>query len=352
MFLSLFVRFCACVCKCCYETTTLFRCYLPALARSTFTSRARCFFPFSSIFLCWRMLLVLYSALSLPRQSSPLLLNIHAHTYISSTIRKRPTDGEKEEKRKRENERIEDYVYCPDCRSPSLSLSYTTQGAVVVAPKETYLLSSLHFFGFFSLSPSLLVYCRPSLLNHSVYIRMTTTTSTPSNSVAPPISSFDPQLLKLLARHHHFNQQPSAKEFLQHAFYFNHPPPNTVATLSPRHHLSNGLSKLNTENSTSNIKLSPPSTTTNGKLDQQQIISPTNTQLKKPTIQQQQVKEALAFDQWLQPPLGSIIQGPPCIQADTSSSSSSSSSTSSVTAGSKSETTLSSGMFLLSYLST
>jgi hypothetical protein len=123
MFLSLFVRFCACVCKCCYETTTLFRCYLPALARSTFTSRARCFFPFSSIFLCWRMLLVLYSALSLPRQSSPLLLNIHAHTYISSTIRKRPTDGEKEEKRKRENERIEDYVYCPDCRSPSLSLS-------------------------------------------------------------------------------------------------------------------------------------------------------------------------------------------------------------------------------------
>jgi hypothetical protein len=26
------------------------------------------------------MLVVLYSALSLPRQSSPLLLNIHAHT--------------------------------------------------------------------------------------------------------------------------------------------------------------------------------------------------------------------------------------------------------------------------------
>jgi hypothetical protein len=173
---------------------------------------------------------------------------------------------------------------------------------------------------------------------------MTTTTSTPSSSVAPPISSFDPQLLKLLARHHHhhFNQQPSAKEFLQHAFYYNHPPPNTVATLSPRHHLSNGLSKLNTENSTSNLKLSSPSTTTNGKLDQQQTISPTNTQIKKPTIQQQQqTKEALAFDQWLQPPLGSIIQGPPCIQADTSSSSSSS--TSSATAGSKSETTLSSG---------
>ncbi|CAF1073397.1 unnamed protein product [Adineta steineri] len=174
---------------------------------------------------------------------------------------------------------------------------------------------------------------------------MTTTTSTPSSSIAPPISSFDPQLLKLLARHHHhFNQQPSAKEFLQHAFYFNHPPPNTVATLSPRHHLSNGLSKLNTENSTSNTKLSSiTTTTTNGKLDQQQIISPNNTQIKKPIIQQQQVKDALAFDQWLQPPLGSIIQGPPCLQPDTSSSSSSSSSTSSATAGSKCETTLSSG---------
>jgi len=179
---------------------------------------------------------------------------------------------------------------------------------------------------------------------------MTTTTSTPSSSVAPQISSFDPQLLKLLARHHHLHQQPSAKEFLQHAFYFNHPPPNTVATLSPRHHLSNGLSKLNTETSTTNLKLLSPSTITNGKLDQQQITSPNNnTQIKKPTIQQQQqqqqhAKEALAFDQWLQPPLGSIIQGPPCIQADTSSSSSSSSSTSSGTTGLKSETTLSSGM--------
>ncbi len=79
-FLSLFVRFCACVCICCYETTTLYHYYLPALARSTFTSCARCFFSSSSIFLCWRMLVVLYSALSLPRQSSPLLLNIHAHT--------------------------------------------------------------------------------------------------------------------------------------------------------------------------------------------------------------------------------------------------------------------------------
>jgi len=79
-FLSLFVRFCACVCMCCYETTTLYHYYLPVLARSTFTSRVRCFFSSSSIFLCWRMLVVLYSTLSLPRQSSPLLLNIHAHT--------------------------------------------------------------------------------------------------------------------------------------------------------------------------------------------------------------------------------------------------------------------------------
>jgi hypothetical protein len=178
---------------------------------------------------------------------------------------------------------------------------------------------------------------------------MTTTTSTPTSSVAPPISSFDPQLLKLLARHHHhFNQQPSAKEFLQHAFYFNHPPPNTVATLSPRHHLSNGLSKLNSENSTANLKLN--SAANNGKLDQQTINSSANTPSKKPiNQQQQQAKEALAFDQWLQPPLGSIIQGPPCIQADTSSSSSSST-TSSATAGSKSETTLSSGGRLSPYL--
>jgi hypothetical protein len=225
-------------------------------------------------------------------------------------------------------------VCCPNHRSPSLSLIQLGGGAVVVvAPKETYLLSSLRFSGFFfSLS---LVYFRPSFLNHCVCIRMTTTTSTPPSSVAPSISSFDPQLLKLLARHHHhqLHQQPSAKEFLQHAFYFNHPPPNTVATLSPRHHLSNGLSKLNTENST---KLSSSSVATiNGKIDQQQL--PTSSQIKKATIQQ--TKEAHAFDQWLQPPLGSIIQGPPCLQADTSSSST-------ATAGFKCETTLSSGMFI------
>jgi hypothetical protein len=163
---------------------------------------------------------------------------------------------------------------------------------------------------------------------------MTTTSST---SVTPPISSFDPQLLKLLAHHHQQlqQQQPNAKEFLQHAFYYNHPPPNTVATNLPRHLLGNGLSKLNTENSISNLKLSSLSTTINGKIDQQQ--SSTDSQIKKPTIQQ--VKEALGFDQWLQPPLGSIIQGPPCLQADTSTSSSS--------AGDfKSETILSSGMFI------
>ena len=185
---------------------------------------------------------------------------------------------------------------------------------------------------------------------------MTTTASTPPISVAPPISSFDPQLFKLLARHHHLQQQQqqsSAKEFLQHAYYFNHPPPNAVATLSPRHHLSNGSSKLNTEHSTSNLKLSSSSAVTNGKYDQSRTLSPTHGQLKKPLIQQQQQqqqsKEALAYDQWLQPPLGSIIQGPPCIQADTTSSSSSSSSSSAscATAGFKSETTLSSGMLIL-----
>jgi hypothetical protein len=145
-------------------------------------------------------------------------------------------------------------------------------------------------------------------------------------------------LLKLLARHQQFQQQASAKEFLQHAFYFNHPPPNAVAAFSPRTHLSNGLSKLNTENSLANAKLSSSSTVTNGKFDSQQANASINTQTKKIPIPSTANKDASAFDQWLQPPLGSIIQGPPCLQADTSSSSSSS-----VAAGTKSETTLSSG---------
>jgi len=162
----------------------------------------------------------------------------------------------------------------------------------------------------------------------------TTTTSTPSNSIAPSISSFDPQLLKLLARHHlqQQQQQPSnPKEFLQHTFYYNHPPPNTVATLSPRHHLTNGLSKLNTENSTSSNLKTSTNNNNNTKLDQQANCS---------SIKKQHLKEALAFDQWLQPPLGSVIQGPPCIQADTSSSSNT---ILSVSPRSKTETTLSSG---------
>lgn len=176
---------------------------------------------------------------------------------------------------------------------------------------------------------------------------MTTTTSTQSNAVAPAISSFDPQLLKLLARHQqHLQQQATAKEFLQHAFYFNHPPPNAVATLSPRNHLTNGLSKLNTENSLANLKLSSPSSLSNGKLlDQQTNLSPPSIQMKKGLPANPSAKEALAFDPWLQPPLGSIIQGPPCLQADTKSSASSSSA---ATAGIKSETTLSSGMSFLS----
>ena len=165
----------------------------------------------------------------------------------------------------------------------------------------------------------------------------TTTTSTPSNSIAPSISSFDPQLLKLLARHHlqqQQQQQPSnPKEFLQHTFYYNHPPPNTVATLSPRHHLTNGLSKLNTENSASSNLKTSTNNNNNTKLDQQANCS---------SIKKQHLKEALAFDQWLQPPLGSVIQGPPCIQADTSSSSNT---ILSVSPRSKTETTLSSGMF-------
>ena len=160
---------------------------------------------------------------------------------------------------------------------------------------------------------------------------------TTSTSVPPSVSSFDPQLLKLLARHHHQQfqqQQPSAKEFLQHALYYNHPPPpNTVATNLPRHLLGNGSSKLNTENSLSNLKLSSSSSSTiNGKIDQSQSLL--DSQMKKSTIQQ--TKDTLAFDQWLQPPLGSLIQGPPCLQPDTSTSSS-------TVTDLKSETILSSG---------
>lgn len=152
---------------------------------------------------------------------------------------------------------------------------------------------------------------------------MTTTTST---SVTPSISSYDPQLLKLLAHHHQQRQkQPNAKEFVEHGFYYNHPPPNRVATDLPRHLLGNGLSKLNTENSISNVKLSSSLIIINGKIDAQV---------------KQQTKERFAFDQWLQPPVGSIIQRPPCSQADTS--------TSSPGGDLKSETILSSGMF--SYL--
>jgi hypothetical protein len=68
-----------------------------------------------------------------PFFASPVVASLieHTRTYISSTIRKRPTDGEKEEKRKRKNERIEDYVCCPDRRSPSpsLSLLYNSGGS-------------------------------------------------------------------------------------------------------------------------------------------------------------------------------------------------------------------------------
>jgi hypothetical protein len=156
---------------------------------------------------------------------------------------------------------------------------------------------------------------------------------TTSTSIPPSVSSFDPQLLKLLARHHQQlqQQQPSAKEFLQHAFYYNHPPPNTVATNLPRHLLGNGSSKLNTENSGSNLKLSSSlsSTANNGKIE-----SSNDCQIKKST------KETLGFDQWLQPPLGSLIQGPPCLQSDTSTSSS-------TVNDLKSETILSSGTFFL-----
>ncbi|UJR24637.1 hypothetical protein I4U23_006011 [Adineta vaga] len=149
---------------------------------------------------------------------------------------------------------------------------------------------------------------------------MTTTTTTSAVATVNSLSSIDPQLLKLLAHHHqHHLQQPTAKEFLQHAFYYNHPPPNRVATNLPRHLLGNGLSKLNTENSLANLKLS----TINGKNDSQQSFN--HSPLKKLS------KETLTFDQWLQPPVGSMIQGPPCLPADTS------------IAALKSETILSSG---------
>jgi len=169
-----------------------------------------------------------------------------------------------------------------------------------------------------------------------------------STTVPPSISSFDPQLLKLLAHHHHHQQQQqqqfSAKEYLQHAYFHTHPPPNAVATNLPRHLLGNCLSKLNTEKSTSNFKLP---TSHNEKFEQQQD-SIGDLQKKKYSIQQ--AKDALAFDQWLQPPPGSLIQGPICLPSDTSSSSSSSSSSSTGTNGDfKGETILSSGMLEISF---
>ena len=159
---------------------------------------------------------------------------------------------------------------------------------------------------------------------------MTNTTSTSFPS------SFDPQLLKLLAHH----QQSNTKEFLQHAFYYNHPPPNAVATNLPRHFLGNGSSKLNTENSGSTTKYF-----SHGKIDQQQqqqssSSSSNDSPMKKTLLQQ--MKQPTDFDQWLQPPLGSLIQGPPCLQADKS--------TSSTAADLKSETTLSSGRSFMTTL--
>jgi hypothetical protein len=150
-------------------------------------------------------------------------------------------------------------------------------------------------------------------------------------STSNSVSSFDPQLFKYLV-HHHKQFEPSVKEYLQDGFYYNSLPPNTVATNFPRHLLGNGLSKLNTENSILNQKLS----SINEKVDQQDLSN--DCYIKKCPIQQS--KETLTFDQWLQPPIGSIIQGPPCLQSDTSSSSS-------ATNDFKTETILSSGMTIL-----
>jgi hypothetical protein len=103
------VRFYVCVYMCCYETTTFFRYNMLALACSTFTSCVRSpppsfffFFFFSSsssIFLCWRCWFsYVRPFLCLASRRLAFLIE-HTRTYISSTARKRPTDGEKEEKK-------------------------------------------------------------------------------------------------------------------------------------------------------------------------------------------------------------------------------------------------------------
>ena len=139
---------------CSYETNTLYQYNLPALACSTFTSCARYFFlSSSSILLCWRMLVVLYSALSSPRQSS----SYWTYTHIYKFNHPKATDRRRKRREKKKNEwgnrglRVLPGPSLSILRlSLSLACSYTTQGAViVVAPIETYLLSSLHFFGFF-----------------------------------------------------------------------------------------------------------------------------------------------------------------------------------------------------------
>lgn len=116
-----------------------------------------------------------------------------------------------------------------------------------------------------------------------------------SISTTPTVPSFDPQLLKLLAHQRQF----SAKEYLQHAYFYNHPPPNTVATNLPRHLLGNGLSKLNTEK----------------RVDPSFIDAP-----KKNFTIPPPKDSPSTFDQWLQPPPGSVIQGPLCLPSDSCSS--------------------------------
>jgi len=61
------------------------------------------------------------SSFASPVVGSVLLLNIYAYTYIEVqlSVSDRPTQ-EREEKKKKKKECIEDYVYCPDRRSPVL----------------------------------------------------------------------------------------------------------------------------------------------------------------------------------------------------------------------------------------
>ncbi|CAF1299463.1 unnamed protein product [Didymodactylos carnosus] len=195
---------------------------------------------------------------------------------------------------------------------------------------------------------------------------MTTTTSqAATNGYVTVPSSFDPYLFKML-RHCH----PSSKSsipyssslttnelILQHALaqsYYNHShthassgnstinhnssnsntlPPNVAVTKSSLDYVSHYQSPLGSRNNSLSSKLCSTTPSINSTTSTNPMTKTTTTngnweEYCTKSLKSGATKET--WDQWLQPPLGAVIQGPSCIQADKS--------------GEKSDTTLC-GMF-------